>query len=344
VSGGDETGDYVAADGGSMAALGNVTNSSITNIGTKVVHEAPRERPTAPHNLPELPDHFVGREDELAALHTLLEGGNDAAISGVAALGDGGIGKSLLALAYAYRHLEKYPGGVVYLRGDSPSLVADLALVAEDWGVPQGESPRETAGIFRQVLQDPTRPALLLLDNLDDLQSLTPEVRAVLPKHPCRRLTTTRLRSIPGMRSLSLDNLREEDADALLTRFRADASEHPTPVRRIVLGLERWALGVTLVGVYMSCRPAVTWDGYAAHLEDKGLLSLELLDDQVAVANTPTDSDMVRPDRYPHRVSALLDDGRLHGLQWARPRDRAELRDRPRTRTLRHHGAAEPWS
>jgi tetratricopeptide (TPR) repeat protein len=308
VSGGDETGDYVAPHGGSVAAPGNVTDSSITKTATQVVYEALRERPASPNNLPHLPDHFVGREYELDVLHTLLEGGDDAAISGVESLCDGGIGKSLLAMAYAYRHLEKYPGGVVYLRGDSPSLVADLALVAEDWGVPKGESPRETAGIFRQVLQDPTRPALLLVDNLDDLKSLTPEVRAVLPKHPCRCLATTRLRSIPGMRSLSLDNLREEDAVALLTRFRPDAEEHPTPVRRIVLGLERWALGVTLVGVYMSCRPAVTWEGYAAHLEDKGLLSLELLDEQVAVADGPTGNDMVRPDRYPHRVSALLDD------------------------------------
>jgi tetratricopeptide (TPR) repeat protein len=238
----------------------------------------------------------------------MLEENHAAAIAGVAALGDGGVGKSLLALAYAYRHLDDYPGGIVYLRGDSPSLIADLALLAEDWGLPRGENLRETAGRLRQALQDPSRPALLLLDNLDDLSSLTTEVRAVLPQHPCRRLATTRLRAVPGMRALPLDNLRHDDAVALLTHFRTDAFQHPEAVTRIVAGLERWALGVTLVGVYLSCRPAVTWEAYAYDLDRRSLLSLQDVDDRVAVDTTTATDALVRPDRYDSRVSELVGD------------------------------------
>jgi tetratricopeptide (TPR) repeat protein len=233
----------------------------------------------------------------------MLEAGDDVVITGAH-----GIGKSLLALAYAYGHLEYYQGGIVFLRGDSPNLIADLASLAAMWGVPNGESARETAGRLRQALQDPSRPALLLLDNLDDLSSLTAEVRAVLPQHPCRRLATTRLRAVPGMRALQLDNLRHDDAVALLTYFRDDATQHPEAVARIVTGLERWVLGVTLVGVYLSCRPAVTWEAYADDLDRRGLLSLQDVDNRVAVDTTTATDALVRPDRYHQRVTELVGD------------------------------------
>ncbi len=301
----------VNASHGGVGAGRDVVNPTVYNVHIdKQVLPTP-ERPRCPHNLPELPDHFVGREAELAELHEMLTSEGAAAIAGVVAWGDGGVGKSLLALAYAYRHLEDYPGGVVYLRGDTATLASDLAKVARSWGfdVPDGEPPRDTALRMRQFLQDPRRPTLLLLDNLDDPRWLTPANRELLPKHPCRRLVTTRQSHLSGMRPLPLDNLQHEDAVELLAHFRPDARDHADPVSRIARGLERWALGLTLVGVYMQCRPGVRWEGYATDLEARGLLSLQDVDQTVALdGEEASRAHPVRPDRYHHRVTALLDD------------------------------------
>ena len=68
--------------------------------------------------------HFVGREDDLARLHAALQGAgqvgiNPAALNDPTALGNptgvtgqGGIGKTQLAVAYAYRYRAAYPDGV----------------------------------------------------------------------------------------------------------------------------------------------------------------------------------------------------------------------------------------
>jgi hypothetical protein len=51
-------------------------------------------------------DHFVGRSDELAAIHEELQ--HDGSRKAVVVHGLGGIGKTQLALAYAQRHEDEY--------------------------------------------------------------------------------------------------------------------------------------------------------------------------------------------------------------------------------------------
>ena len=51
-------------------------------------------------------DHFVGRSDELAAIHKELQ--HDGSRNTVVVHGLGGIGKTQLALAYAKRHKDEY--------------------------------------------------------------------------------------------------------------------------------------------------------------------------------------------------------------------------------------------
>ena len=78
-----------------------------------------------PHNLPYSgAEQFVGRADKLELLHQELTDGQQiviTAISGACAAiaaiaGMGGIGKTELALQYALRYQDSYPGGLCWLQ------------------------------------------------------------------------------------------------------------------------------------------------------------------------------------------------------------------------------------
>jgi hypothetical protein len=78
--------------------------------------------------------HFVGRDEDLARLHAALQGEgpvgiNPAALGNPTGLtGQGGIGKTQLAVAYAYRYQAHYPDGVYWLNAANDLRVefADL--------------------------------------------------------------------------------------------------------------------------------------------------------------------------------------------------------------------------
>src|SRR5271170_6253942 len=87
---------------------------------------------------------FVGREDDLTRLHTLLQKGGAVGVRPAALTGMGGIGKTQLAVEYAYRYAPSYPGGVYWLEaaGDDwkPALAAlAVKLDLEAKNAPEGE-------------------------------------------------------------------------------------------------------------------------------------------------------------------------------------------------------------
>ncbi len=68
-----------------------------------------------PHNLPYSgAEQFVGRADKLELLHQELSDCQQIVITALA--GMGGIGKTELALQYALRYQDNYPGGVCWLQ------------------------------------------------------------------------------------------------------------------------------------------------------------------------------------------------------------------------------------
>ena len=75
-------------------------------------------------NIPEARNpHFTGRDEALRRLHEDLRSGKQAAIT-QAISGLGGVGKTQLALEYAYRHASDYEG-VWWLRAETPATLAD---------------------------------------------------------------------------------------------------------------------------------------------------------------------------------------------------------------------------
>ncbi|HEY4454046.1 MAG TPA: BTAD domain-containing putative transcriptional regulator, partial [Pseudonocardiaceae bacterium] len=190
--------------------------------------QAPGTVPAAarfvPRQLPARPRSFVGRAAELDELSAILD---DRARPGDAVLisalsGSGGIGKSWLALHWAYEQLDRFPDGQLFvnLRGFDPSgkpTSQDTAVRAflSALGVGAGSIPVTTSAalaLYRDLVRD--RHLLVVLDNAED----TAQVEPLLPgSQSCTVLITSRSRLDDlDTRQLYLDALPADAARALL--------------------------------------------------------------------------------------------------------------------------------
>ncbi|MBL7498462.1 tetratricopeptide repeat protein, partial [Frankia sp. CN7] len=111
--------------------------------------------------------HFTGREPELSELRSRLVGDGVTATVPRALHGLGGVGKTQLAVQYAYRHASDYDL-VWWIPAEDPALaLAALAALADRVGVAvpgqAEESAREVVDLLRQGQRFPHW--LLILDN-----------------------------------------------------------------------------------------------------------------------------------------------------------------------------------
>ena len=125
----------------------------------------PSAAPQRVDNLPPRNPHFVGRVALLATLDQHLRGGELTAI--VAIRGMAGVGKSLLALEYAYRHLHQLKL-VWWIPAEKPSTIAAaLAELAPHLGVPrEKDDEAKVAGVLAYLRSQ--SDWLLVFDNAED--------------------------------------------------------------------------------------------------------------------------------------------------------------------------------
>lgn len=127
--------------------------------------------PHAPGNLPRHLPPLIGREPELAELLVRL-----GRHSLVCVTGPGGVGKSRLVQAAAWRHRQAYPGGAWVV--DLASIAAPLdmpGLIARVLGLPAGLS-----NAARLVAAMPEQAGLLVLDNCEQLLGAVAELASLL--------------------------------------------------------------------------------------------------------------------------------------------------------------------
>ncbi len=197
---------------------------------TPPVHqEGQQTLPRARHNLPmaRLGQQFIGREEESARVQAmLLTVGHGAITDALALEGLGGIGKTRLAVEYAWDHLADYDW-VFFQRADTmETLRAGLARLADhEWlDLPESGETQEERRV-RAVLRwfEGHGRWLLILDNADSEQSAGYIAGEILPHlHRGHVLLTTRFRRWGGeVRALALAPLSESAA----VRFLVAATE-----------------------------------------------------------------------------------------------------------------------
>jgi len=268
-------------DAGPGALEGNTARALVNRIADRInLVERCRLSPSTipPHN-----PNFVGRSEELRRLHHTLACGHVGAVAGVQ--GIGGIGKSALAFEYAFRYTLDYPGGRFLVpAAGAGDLRIPIIQLAPHCGVTLTEAddrnPDRAFAKVRAALERGPR-VLLVVDNVDDPGLVTPEQRArCLPGGDrVHVLITTRLepRSLRGVDCLPLETAIEgAGAVELLERHRpiADPAQREAAgaiCRR--LGGHAWA--VEVVAVYLQENPEVSYAGYLAWLEEKGLGAIE---------------------------------------------------------------------
>jgi tetratricopeptide (TPR) repeat protein len=141
---------------------------------------------------------FTGGEEILSRLHRELQKEHAAALSqpqGISGLG--GIGKTQVALEYAYRYHADYTA-VLWVRADSAStLTSEFVAVAHVLGLPERDV-QDQAVIVEAVLRWLRQQVgwLLVLDNVDDLAVVEPFMPKAGRGH---LLLTTRARALGGL-------------------------------------------------------------------------------------------------------------------------------------------------
>ena len=193
--------------------------------------------------------------------------------------GTAGVGKTALAVHWAHRVRERFPGGQLYvdLRGFGrcgQALDPGQALrgFLDAFAVPPERIPADLdaqVGLYRSLLAG--KRVLVVLDNARDAE----QVRPLLPGSPgCLALVTSRDRlaglvAAEGAYPVGLDLLtaREAQRDLLARRLGPDrVAGEPQAASEIIERCARLPLALTIAAARAATRPAFTLADTAAEL------------------------------------------------------------------------------
>jgi tetratricopeptide (TPR) repeat protein len=204
----------------------------------------PLDRPVFPGSLPPIwnvpyprNSFFIGRDELLTRLHTQLQAGQATALSQPQAItGLGGIGKTQIAVEYAYRFQQDYQVVLWARAEDTEALTSSYVTIATLLNLPEQKEQDQTITIqaVKTWLQTHSR-WLLILDNADDLSLVPAFLPPALGGH---LLLTTRAFAVGNLANrLEVDTLSAEQGALFLLRraslMAPDATlEHVSPQQR----------------------------------------------------------------------------------------------------------------
>ncbi|HTI23491.1 MAG TPA: BTAD domain-containing putative transcriptional regulator [Kutzneria sp.] len=231
-----------------------------------------------PRQLPAPPTGFAGRTAELAELDGALADTDGVPIAVV--VGNGGIGKTTLALRWAHTRADDFPDGQLHvnLRGFDPSRppVAPSTAVRGFLGAlgvePRNVPPDPDAQVALYRSRVAGRRMLVVLDNAVDAAQVEP----LLPGSPgCAVIVTSRNRlaglvTRHGARPLLTDALVSPEARALLGNRLGSSrlASEPTAVAEILGLCGGFPLALSIAAGRAQTRPRMALATLAEELRD----------------------------------------------------------------------------
>jgi tetratricopeptide (TPR) repeat protein len=210
---------------------------------------------------PSIGDLFKGRDDFMRRLHeslTRARGGRTAIVS-QALYGLGGIGKTRVAVEYAWAHADEY-NALLFVVAETPeALRRNLAALAGTL-VPQLDTTDDAARLAAVLDWLKANPGwFLILDNVDGKPALAEVEHLLSGLAGGHVIVTSRLADFSGnFQPLELDVLAVDDAAAfLLARTegrRRVAADDAAKAREVALELGRLALMLEQAGAFIAKR------------------------------------------------------------------------------------------
>ncbi len=170
----------------------------------------------------------------------------------------GGMGKTALAIAYAWKHVREYPGGVFFVHSTGAPWLTKIAALADSLSIEHYTNEKESAVAVRDRLAQ-GKPTRVILDGADDRNDWDP-VQWAAPE-PCRCIVTTNRPALDGVEMYQIDGLSTDQGIQMLIEYRADAAEpqHLPNARKVVEVFAGFPMGLTIVGSYMQLNPNTDW-------------------------------------------------------------------------------------
>ena len=256
-----------------------LAKESLDELARRIPRAPSKTQPSPPvsgprlHNLPffSIGDLLKGRDEDLQNLAISLQGPSQATVITQRVIyGLGGIGKTRLAIEYAWRYGDRYKEGVFFVRAEPVAeLRSGLAQLSGptllNLPVQPGQAENEVVGAVLGHLRDRSG-WLLILDNVDTEQAAN-AVGEILPSLASGHvLITSRLKDWPaGIDNRPLQTLDLGEATAFLLQrtdnARTRRTEDPEQARRLADLLGGLPLALEQAAAYIN-RKQMTFAEY----------------------------------------------------------------------------------
>ncbi|MBB5895606.1 AfsR/SARP family transcriptional regulator [Kutzneria kofuensis] len=239
-----------------------------------------------PRQLPAAPAWFTGRRRELAELDRA------GAISVIA--GTAGIGKTSLALHWAYQRLDRFPDGQLFVNlhgfapgGEPVSPAGAIGALLDGLGVLVGARPVDLdaqIALYRSLVAG--RRMLIVLDNAVDAAQVAP----LLPDSPSGTVVITSRNRLSGLvkTPVPIEVLSEEESRDLLVRRLGTSrvAAEPDAVEELVAYCGGSPLALGIVAARAAVHPDFALAGLVAEFRDAST-RLDALDEDHPMASLP---------------------------------------------------------
>ncbi|HEY0074765.1 MAG TPA: tetratricopeptide repeat protein, partial [Abditibacteriaceae bacterium] len=206
-------------------------------------------------------EQVIGRESQLQAVRTQLTQGRRTAIGQTASFqGLGGLGKTQLAVEYAWKYRDTYPNGVIWLNADQDMDAQLIDLSEKARWVARESDHKSKLDIALHRLKSYS-DCLLIFDNLEEQET----IRDYLPEPGVNpHILVTSRDEQPGFIPVPLELLDSKLSLQLLIQEaerEPDNEDEWQAARDIVSDLDGLPLALELAGAYLRHRP-VSWAQY----------------------------------------------------------------------------------